>query len=64
MNILKEYAEQYKLMMLTDKLNEQFSINISFFLKKISVFNNNHYLASTIYQLTLMYLKTLLYYKL
>ena len=31
---------------------------------KIIVFNNNHYLAFTIYWLTLTYLKTLLYHKL
>ncbi len=36
---------------------------IVFFMKTI-MFNDNHYLASAIYQLTLMCLKTLLYHKL
>jgi len=68
LNDVQSKQNKHSLMSLTDYISMHcwaslLYSRIVFFMKTI-ILNNNHYLTSTIYQLTLTYLKLLLYYKL
>ena len=65
---MQDKQSKHSLMSLTDYIDIHCWVSLLYnkivFSIKTIMFNDNHYLASATYQLILMCLKTLLYYKL